>query len=694
MKKLFISLLVFAICVVFVPRSYAETRDFWTSSYGSWVYWSDIQNSNNQSQGYHEINISLGDISLPIMDQDKFIVVEYQFKQPYSGTLAINYNYNVQPMYKFASGNLAWYDYTSSNSVHIGLNHCTYFYLVLVGSPSNFVSGDIKVNSITYNITPDSDNTVAHDYTNTLNSINGILGYINTSLDNIESYTNDIEGYINSVEPILETVSSLLTNIYNSNSTFQGQTLTNINSVNTYLSNISNKINSLDINVSSILTSVNSINSSVNTVLSILNKTLIDVPVYSLSAIYLFGGHHTNLLLSNGINWYFNANDIKNEQFRGYGNGYYIVYGTNYYNAVIDSIDSGTCTLVKQVYTYNFYWKMYYVTGTSNWWQFDISYLDNQSDAYIVPLYFGFGNFPDEVSSIMGLSNSTNDLLQQVISAIEDISVNINVQPEVSVDLSNIGININNIQPYSYSAYDLFSNGNYNLVKNNGVFNYYSADDIKNKQWRGYGNGYYLIYGSNYYNANIDSITSGTVTLVRHIFSYNFYWKMYYIEGTNGWYNMDMSYLDNNSNAFIVPLYYGNTGNLPESVLNIFGIKSDMYNLINGLSIANKLDAINQSINQLDLSVSVDVTNDQIQNVTNNFDANIDLVNNVEVNFNNSFDSSNDLITNNDLTLDFEGLTPSLELYHGIFTSFYDIPLFKYVVIICLVGGAVLVLLG
>lgn len=744
MKKSIISLLVLCVSMIFVPVSFAQSRDFWQTSYGSWVYWSDIQNSNTQTQGYHEISIGIGDMSFPILNNDKFIVVEYQFNQPYSGSLGINYNYNVTPMFKFASGDIAYYDYTSSNTVYVGLNHCTYFYLVLVGSPSNFISGDIKVNSISYNITPDSDDNVVIDYSSKLNDIYNYLGYINNSVDNIESYTDDIEGYINSLEPTLENVKTLLTNIYNTSSTFQGQTLTNLNSINTYLSNINNKINSLDINVNSILSVVNSINSSLNTVLLSINKSLSYVPTYSLSAYRWFNGFYNDGIVYDTYNY-----PSIRVRTTGDGTGFdgnrriqlkpsetlllsflctQNITFENFPYYILDN-KSGTVN-----YSYKRLGSTYYIINitvkNNNTSSLSISfdYIPNTS-MNVVPLYLGdvqlmsdeiqmitqfyANNSPDYTNDIDHISQLLEDIGLDVSNLSIDNSTLVNAINNLNSSLSDLSssinitnnIDISNIPPYSVNAYYWFGKFNNNGIVND-IFQYPNMY-ITNTVTGSY-EGNRRLYVQAHRQLIIAVISSVSLT------SSNF---PYYFNDSNVSQYVSVSYsvksfadrryqyvvITNDSNSTItISFDYTGTGfRVVPFYIGYVDLMTDDLALITQYTLPSTnepyysvLNDIYESINNLDLNVSVDITNEQVQNVTNNFDTNIEIVNNVEVDFNTSFEDTNELITDTDLTLDFDGLLSGIDVYHSIFSHFYNYSFFKYICIVCLVGGVILVLLG
>lgn len=674
-KYLLCSVLSIAIIFsVFNVDTYAATgNDVVRTSYGSYT-WESFQVG---------VDFEIPIINYPISVGSRCFFLNYNFDTPYTGTIQFYFNYVVHTYDWFIlahSGNASFRQSGTNYRVQIYVENCTGFGFYIVG-PNGSAADQLVLDpnyNTQYSLTPIEDNNTI------LTSIDSHIGVIDTNVSNIINSVNGLYAYIDNLENYVDNVENLLSNI----------------------------------------------SSLVNSILTVSNNT-VDYEYYQIPSFnYWYSAGKLNID-SYGIYQGFlsgtytpvdiriGANDVWYTAFYSSAN-LWSSSGTFY----IDNTDNVSMTFVSRdiVRSGNNQLYLYGVSLTNNTSSAQVvhlySYSSNINNCSIYPLFhYYYRTMPDCIKELLFIPTDLDNISNYTSSILSNTANMITVISGMNSDINN---NINNIlKNYHYEYYQIpslfywISQGKNDI--NNGIYQgFLSGSFLDNIDIRiGANDVWYTVFYSSinlwtdngtFYIDNTNNISMSFYARDIVINGYNLYVYGVRLENNSNAAQVTKLHLYNSniSSSMIYPIYHYYLRSMPDQVKQLINIStieqsilSNSNTIINNQnSIIGYINDILDSINSLDLSVSYNITNEQVSNITNEFDTNIELVNNVEVNFNNSFDTSNDLITNNDLTLDFESLTPSLELYHGIFTSFYDVPLFKYVVIICLVGGAVLVLLG
>lgn len=107
-------------------------------------------------------------------------------------------------------------------------------------------------------------------------------------------------------------------------------------------------------------------------------------------------------------------------------------------------------------------------------------------------------------------------------------------------------------------------------------------------------------------------------------------------------------------------------------------------------SVESKLDDILTAIN----NIHINVTEQDIDNITNNFDNDITTIHNVEVNFDNSFGNYDGSISDNDITLNLTPYSPTFSLIKSNVTSLWSSDLIKIPITLSCLVFIFLVILG
>lgn len=583
--------------------------------------------------------------------------------------------------------------------------------------------------------------TIEQSLTTLINSLNSLV----SNTDQLESYTDKVESYLNTIalntgiQNGMSLIGGITDLISLLSSTVQGgpSLFDVIDGILDTANGIQNLFDDVNLDNSDIVSAINSLAGE-------LSPALANVPTYSLSAYMYFRRFNNTFNVSN----YHYPNYTITQTVSGEYNADRRIYVPAKSTYILAFISNGNVTqerfpyylynpnqseLISVSYSYSNFanMRMSYIlinnnhTGTITL-SFDYA---PESSTYIIPLYLGnvdlmtdeiqmitqyfANNSPDYTNDLDNIADLLTDLgvkfdqfnfdNSDLISILNDLYDSVSqLQTQITVT-NNLQLGV--VPQTSYMAYTFFQRfaegGNIKQSASYGVPFYTMVQTTSNayqSQRRirvPAGKTYLLCFGVttdiNETNFPFYFYSNYGESVVVTYSDYRYSRYIEYILITNnysGQISISFDYIG--SNTPVYPLYLGDIELMTQEMQMITQFKVEStdrdYTAI--------LDEIYDSINSLDLNVSVNVTNNDVQNITNDFDTNIEIVNNVEVDFNTSFEDTNALITDTDLTLDFDGLLSGIDVYHSIFSHFYNYSFFKYICIVCLVGGVILVLLG
>lgn len=118
------------------------------------------------------------------------------------------------------------------------------------------------------------------------------------------------------------------------------------------------------------------------------------------------------------------------------------------------------------------------------------------------------------------------------------------------------------------------------------------------------------------------------------------------------------------------------------------------YSTVNAFdqSLYSKLNEILTAINNLNLSVNV--SDQDVQDVTNDFDTDIDTIHNIENDYGLNFDGWDDQLSSSDVTLDLTGYSDTVNLFKTNITSLWSSPLVSLPILFSCICFIFLVILG
>ena len=240
-------------------------------------------------------------------------------------------------------------------------------------------------------------------------------------------------------------------------------------------------------------------------------------------------------------------------------------------------------------------------------------------------------------------------------------------------------------QGYSYIKFSGFFNGNGNSVlhymklpiafntlseryKNNIEFEFYSSSMVKINDVSYYS---FNVGGAVYLFFNL--VSSGTNAIViKPITS-----SLYYYDTSLSYFE---KYILSNDIEYWQLISYFNEYNYYKSTLNYESI------------VTSKLDDILTAINNI--SMNVNITDQQVQNITENFDQDINTIHNIENNFGLNFDGWDDQISSDDVSFNLTDYNSAISLIKTNITSLWSSPLISLPILVSCLCFIFLVILG
>lgn len=116
----------------------------------------------------------------------------------------------------------------------------------------------------------------------------------------------------------------------------------------------------------------------------------------------------------------------------------------------------------------------------------------------------------------------------------------------------------------------------------------------------------------------------------------------------------------------------------------------EQYSQVNKFneSLYQKLDQIIDAIN------GINVSDDDISLITDNFDNDIDTIHNIENNFGLDFDGWDDQLTSSDISLDLTGYNDTINLFKTNITTFWASPFISLPILFGVLSFVFLIILG
>lgn len=326
-------------------------------------------------------------------------------------------------------------------------------------------------------------------------------------------------------------------------------------------------------------------------------------------------------------------------------------------------------------------------------------------------------------TNIGGLAQNVQNLYARVNEINSNVSSIKNTLSGMQQDLSSLLTLMNNIDntldTISWNRLDInylgatTDSSNYDLTagnKNSGTYfefdnitiNYYTSDIIHVRVPLYVGD-----FANNLLYLTNSSVTNSSINYdLLYYYPSRRYTDFYFRPGDSGYKNNRFIngnvkiriisndktiYQFNNSEAFIETISQSDIEYW--KLLNYFS-QIKQYETVNNFdqSLYNRLGDIIDAINNI--QVTVNVTEQQITNITNNFDVDIDVIHNVENNYKIDFDGWNNQLPASDLSLDLTPYNSTVNFMKNNITSLWSNPFVNLPIIVSCLCFVFMVILG